>query len=196
MKKLIIVLICLTLFSVAMAKPKVELVQSENKVDVLVDGKAFTSYVYGDNLPKSSLVPVRTTSGLVVTRRYPLVELPDPHDNDHEHHVGIYFAVDYVNGTKFWNNTKTSPQIKHISIDSVTGGDGKGILTTTSEWVDKKKVTVLEEKRKMALIDKKKLKLIRKKAKEDLEKAGIEYTYLPIVGRPIADIKPKKLVRG
>ena len=85
----------------------------EGDVVIGIDGKLFTSYIYGDDKPKPSLVPVRTTSGIEVTRRYPITRLKGGSD-DHTHHVGLFFSVDYVNKTEFWNNTKSSPQIKHI----------------------------------------------------------------------------------
>src|ERR1043166_5209496 len=55
-------------------KPRVEVVPHEDlrRVDILVDGKPFTSYIYPTTLKKPTLYPVRAASGVVVTRGWPL----------------------------------------------------------------------------------------------------------------------------
>jgi len=151
MKRTILMLIVLTLTLPVLAqniKPRVNLVKQDNKIVVMIDGRLFTSYIYGDNLPKSSLAPVRTPSGIEVSRRNPLVKLEGGSD-DHLHHVGLFFAVDGVNGTKFWNNTKTSPQIKLIKIEAMEPGDKQGKIAAESHWIDKKGNVVLKENRTM-----------------------------------------------
>jgi len=132
-------------------KPKVELVKGDDKVDVMIGGRLFTRYLFGNELPKPVLVPVRTPSGIEVTRRHPLVELEGGTD-DHLHHVGIFFTVDGVNGTKFWNNVKPPPQIKHIEITDMAGGDTQGKLAVVSHWVDNKGKVVLKEDRTMLFL--------------------------------------------
>ena len=151
MKRTTLMVIVLTLALPALAqnsKPRVNLVKQDGKIDVMIDGKLFTSYIYGDNLPKSSLVPVCTPSGIAVSRRNPLVELKGGSD-DHLHHVGLFFAVDGVNGTKFWNNTRTSPQIKLVKIEDVQPGDKQGKIAAESQWIDKKGKVLLKENRTM-----------------------------------------------
>jgi len=131
--------------------PRVDFVKDENRINVMIDGKLFTSYLYGDNMAKPALVPVRTPSGIEVTRRHPLVEMKGG-TNDHLHHVGIFFAVDGVNGTRFWNNVEPPPQIKHIKITDMAGGDTQGKLTVVSHWIDEEHKVVLEENRTMLFL--------------------------------------------
>ena len=135
--------------------PKVRFVKGAEKIDVMIGGKLFTSYIYGDKLPKPSLVPVRSPSGIEVTRRHPLVELKGG-SMDHLHHVGLFFCVDRVNGSNFWNYYKhpegKQPKIKHIKTRGMTPGSGKGELATTSRWIDKDGRFVLEENRTMVFI--------------------------------------------
>jgi len=130
------------------ATPKVELVKEEKRIDVVIAGELFTSYLYGDNMPKPLLVPVRTPSGIEVSRRHPLTEL-EGGSTDHEHHIGIFFAVDLVNGVKFWNNKSLSPQIRHEEITEVVSGTGTGKISAISHWIDENKQVLLEEKRTM-----------------------------------------------
>jgi hypothetical protein len=133
------------------AQPKVEFVKGDNRIDVVIAGKPFTSYLYGNDLPKPLLVPVRTPSGIEVSRRHPLVEMQGG-SMDHEHHVGLFFAVDQVNGVKFWNNNSLSPQIRHMEIAEMTNGPGEGKLSTIAHWIDDKKQVLLEEKRTMVFV--------------------------------------------
>ena len=128
-----------------------EFVKGKNKIDVMVGGRLFTSYVYGNELTKPMLVPLRSPSGVVVTRRNPLVEMKGGSD-DHQHHVGIFFAVDKVNGTNFWNNAALPPQIKHIKTTEMAGGAGKGKLAAVMHWIDQNGNVLLEENRTMVFL--------------------------------------------
>jgi hypothetical protein len=154
MKKTILILSIFMFIVPVLAEettPNVRLIQGDNKVDVMIDGKLFTSYVYGGKLTKPVLVPIRTPSGIEVNRRHPLTEIEGA-SNDHSHHVGIFFAVDQVNGTNFWRNTSPPPQIKHIKMTELTGGNGKGKLSTIMHWTDNEGRVVLEEKRSMIFL--------------------------------------------
>ncbi|UCF15915.1 MAG: PmoA family protein [Phycisphaerales bacterium] len=130
------------------AAPMVDLVKGDKRIDVVIGGSPFTSYLYGDNLTKPVLVPVRTPSGIEISRRYPLVEIPGG-STDHAHHEGIFFAVDQVNGVNFWRNADPPPQIRHAKITEMASGPGEGKLFTVANWVDDKDRTLLEEKRTM-----------------------------------------------
>jgi len=151
MKRTTTVLVVLVLAVAALGNQrvsKVEFIKGKNKIDVMVGGKHFTSYIYGNELTKPMMVPLRSPSGIVVTRREPLVEMKGG-SNDHSHHVGIFFAVDKVNGTNFWNNAAPPPQIKHIKTTEMAGGTGKGKLSTIMHWADRDNKVLLEENRRV-----------------------------------------------
>ena len=75
MKKIISVL-CIVLFSstIVFSQPKIKLVEksAEKKVDVLIGGKLFTSYIYPDNIKKPVLWPVISAEGNEITRQFPM----------------------------------------------------------------------------------------------------------------------------
>jgi hypothetical protein len=124
--------------------PRVDVVSrtAERRVDVTIDGKPFTSYLYPTTLPKQVLYPLRTASGTVVTRGWPLDPRPGERV-DHPHHIGMWFNHSDVNGLDFWNNSDAIPaaqknkygSIVFKSIDKTQSGSGQGVLETTSEWV-------------------------------------------------------------
>jgi len=124
-------------------EPKVKLVENaaDKKVDVLIDGELFTSYIYPDNIAKPVLYPLTTASGKVLSRSFPLDTIPGERI-DHPHHVGHWLNYGDVNGLDFWNNSEAISEdrkhkfgtIKHKSVKSTTNGDS-GVLEVTTDWV-------------------------------------------------------------
>src|SRR4051794_189898 len=61
----------------------------EKKIDVFIDQKPFTSFLFPDTLEKPVLYPIHAANGTVVTRGFPLKSVPgDP--TDHPHHIGLW----------------------------------------------------------------------------------------------------------
>ena len=60
------------------SKPGVTLLNkpAEQRVDVLIDGQPFTSYIYPSTQQKPVLYPIRSASGVLVTRGYPMDPRP------------------------------------------------------------------------------------------------------------------------
>lgn len=115
--------------------------EQEKKVEVFVDGKFFTAFIYPDNLEKQSLYPILSASGKIITRGYPLN--PRPFERtDHPHQVGLWFNFGDVNGLDFWNNSfaiKPVDKPKYGTVKFkkiVSENPKKGKLVTSSEWVD------------------------------------------------------------
>ena len=128
--------------------PKVTFIEKENQIEVLMDGKFFTSYLYKPELTKPILFPVLTPSGIKVNRSFPF-EKVEGESEDHPHHTGIFFTYDEVNQDGFWNNTTTPPQIKHVKVTKMESGNEKGTLATVMNWVGESGKTLLEENRTM-----------------------------------------------
>jgi hypothetical protein len=137
----------------AQKQEPVKVVQSakENKVDIFIGGKLFTSFLYPDSLEKPVLYPVRAANGTIVTRGFPLNPQPgDP--NDHPHHIGIWFNFENVNGLDFWNNSYAIPKEKKllygwIKTDRIlkTANGSKGILSYHANWTDQQNEVLMEE---------------------------------------------------
>lgn len=134
--------------------PKLELIQDESaqKVDVLVDGELFTSFIYPDTLDKPVLFPINTSQGTTITRGWPLAPRPGERF-DHPHHIGLWFNYGDVNGLDFWNNSYAIPADKksnygHIvlsKINSISASGSTGKLEVTQEWKNLDGMTLLEE---------------------------------------------------
>jgi hypothetical protein len=125
--------------------PRVELVRREaqQRVDVLVDGAPFTSYIWPSQLKKPVLFPIRAASGVIVTRGFPLEPRPGE-PTDHPHQVGLWLTHEDVNGLDFWNNSTAIPTaqapkmgtIVHGAIRGVHTSAGEGTLDVTENWVN------------------------------------------------------------
>ncbi|HEX4948858.1 MAG TPA: PmoA family protein [Blastocatellia bacterium] len=95
--------ICLLLGCVA-TQAQVVCKEAPNKITVEIDGTPFTTFHYGNDWPKPFLHPLRTASGVIVTRGFPL-ETSAGESNDHHWHRGLWFAHGDINGIDFWRET-------------------------------------------------------------------------------------------
>jgi hypothetical protein len=126
--------------------------ESGRRVDVTIDGKPFTSYIYPDTLKKPVLYPLRTAAGTLVTRGFPLD--PRPRERfDHPHHVGLWFNHGDVNGLDFWNNSYDIPAerapkmgtIRHKRVVEAKSGAERGELAVEMDWLTADGVALLGE---------------------------------------------------
>ena len=153
MHKLKILLICLSvLFATCLQAQKVQFkqVDQDKKVEVFIDNKFFTAFIYPDNMEKQSLYPIIASSGKIITRGYPLQ--PRPFERtDHPHHVGMWFNFGDVNGLDFWNNSfaiaaAEKPKYGKIAFDKIISVNSKlGKLIVSANWMDINKNVLLSE---------------------------------------------------
>jgi hypothetical protein len=120
------------------AAVKLEPHEAEHRVDVLVDGKPFTSYRFAPDQAKPILWPIRTAGGKPITRGWPLDPQPgDP--QDHPHHTGLWFNHGDVAGVDFWGNSdeirKKQPSHKVGNIVQRSFKAHGPELDATAEWV-------------------------------------------------------------
>jgi|APIni6443716594_1056825.scaffolds.fasta_scaffold72095_2 hypothetical protein len=124
---------------------------AEKKIDVMADGKPFTSFCWYDSVYKPILYPVYTSSGTEITRGFPL-HPREGESTDHRHQVGIWLNYGNVNGLDFWGNGSEgkwgvrSGEIKHLSIEKMNVENGKASLISNESWVDSVGNEILSEK--------------------------------------------------
>jgi len=115
---------------------------------IAVDGKPFTTFHDGDDVGKPYLAPVRSASGKIVTRGFPM-EMIEGESRDHVHHTGLWFSYDDVNGTKLWEN-HPSYNKPRMGKEVVRSAEWKnGALATVIEWRDTEGKVLLIENRDM-----------------------------------------------
>lgn len=84
----------------------VKLERSQGKIEVIVDGRPFTIYHFSPATAKPYLMPLRTASGTIVTRGFPVVNdvaKGDPKGSSFEpHQRPLYFGHGDIDGLDFW----------------------------------------------------------------------------------------------
>jgi hypothetical protein len=137
------------------------LVQGKDKISVEIDGKPFTEFFMGADAPKPYLHPLRTASGIVVTRHFP-IEPAEGESVDHPHHRGLWFGHGDVNGIDFWMNEppgKRDDITGRVVLNKILEVKGSS-LTALFDWVGPKKNTMLTELRTMIFYSEPKLRTI------------------------------------
>lgn len=140
-----------------MLKNQVTLVNNEDaqKVDVFVDGKLFTAYLYTDQLSvlkKTTLYPIVSANGEIITRGFPIDSRPSER-TDHPHHIGAWFNYGDVNGLDYWNNSDAISAdkqhkmgtIRHEKIVNLKNKGNQSELLVTANWLKPDGTVLLKE---------------------------------------------------
>ena len=125
---------------------------AEHRVDITIDGKPFTSYLWDTNQRKPVLYPLIAPDGTTVTRGYPFETRPGERV-DHPHHAGLWFNYGNANSFDFWNNSdaiKPADQpkygtIHHDRIVSAKSGHASGELVVESTWTTAAREDILKQ---------------------------------------------------
>lgn len=112
--------------------------EPERRVDISIDGKPFTSYIWPTTLKKPVLYPLRTAEGTVITRGYPL-EHRAGERIDHPHHAGLWFNYENVNGIDFWNNSDAIPAARAPKMERSFNGPyfPRKVVNTKASWMSR-----------------------------------------------------------
>lgn len=113
---------------------------------IKVNGKEAAAFYFAPEWDKPFLYPIRTVSGNVLSRGYP-VEKIEGEQTDHVWHRGIWYGHGVVNGQDFWREqgrSKTSrlivqgkPAVKGSKVSALTSmvpPDGKAIGSIRQEF--------------------------------------------------------------
>ena len=139
-------------------------------VAITIDGQPFSNFFYGPTHSKPFLPPLRTASGLVVTRRWP-VEAVETDSHDHPHHRGLWIGFGDVNGVNFWetepesipsgDNPKVKGKVTLAAVGDIKPGKKSGSISMTFHWDSPDKGTsFIEEERVLTFGAGKELRII------------------------------------
>lgn len=125
---------------------------AQRRVDITIDGRPFTSYIWPTTLKKPTLFPLITDDGITVTRGYPLEPRPGERV-DHPHHAGLWFNYGNANEFDFWNNSdaikpENRPKMGDVVfkriLDTSSGSD-KAELSVESTWITGQNQPILDQ---------------------------------------------------
>ncbi len=135
----------------APAMAQVRLEQAPDRIEVTIDGQPFTTFFIGPEATKPYFHPLRSASGKVVTRYYPM-EHREGERRDHPHQRGLWFSHGDVNGYDYWANepTQNRPHKGRIVLEKVhhvRSGSKEGALEVSFQWLDPAGKPILREQR-------------------------------------------------
>lgn len=102
-------------------------------IDVFIDDKPFTTYYFSRDFAKPYIMPLRTSSGLVVSRDYPVgntvTEAQSKERSFEPHQRPLYFGHGNLNGLDFWEE----PVFQNYYDDHPRQPYGRTIVETVKE---------------------------------------------------------------
>jgi Family of unknown function (DUF6807) len=139
-------------------------------ISISIDGRPFSVFYIGTPYPKPFLAPLRTASGLIVTRQYPMQKI-EGESRDHPHHRGLWIGYGNVNGFNFWENELDVPnknpetpkqqgRIILRELDGLTPGKNSGSIAASFLWRAPDGTELLEERRVMTFYSDSKTRIV------------------------------------
>jgi len=133
---------------------QVRIGRAPDRLTVEVQGKPFTDlYITGAETTKPYFHPLRSASGIIVTRRYPM-EIVEGESHDNPHQRGLWFGHGNVNGFDFWDNEASDqrPNLGRIILDRVIGlasDEKQGSIKVSFQWVASNGKPLIEDTREI-----------------------------------------------
>lgn len=131
--------------------------EGADHVSIQINGQPFSNFYIGPAYPKPFLAPLRSATGLIVTRRFPM-ETIEGESRDHPHHRGLWIGYGNIDGVNFWENELDTPntdsetpkrqgRIVLRELGRMKGGAKAGTLSALFEWRTPDGAVLLEERR-------------------------------------------------
>jgi hypothetical protein len=142
----------------------VTLTRNADRIHVEIDGQPFSDFFYGPDAPKPYLYPLRSASGKIVTRRFPMEKVEGETTTD-QHHRSLWLGFKMVNGYNYWENEfsyndKNAGKAVTRSIDEVKSGPHSGLIAAAIVWLSPSGEPQIEEHRRMTISAEGKLRMV------------------------------------
>lgn len=130
----------------------------QDHVSISINGQPFSDFYIGSNYQKPFLSPLRTATGLIVSRRWPMEQV-EGESRDHPHHKGLFIGYGDISGVNFWEvesasvPSKGNPELKGVvaleQLGEITSGKKSGSVSATFIWRAPGHGDMIEEQRVM-----------------------------------------------
>ena len=143
---------------------QVKFTEHEERVQVEIDGKPYTTLFLAPDGIKPYLYPLSTASGIVVTRHFPMEDYPGE-TKDHPHQRGLFFAHGEVSGYNFWatepgsKDPKAGRMVRKGKVQA-TGGRKSGTIVAAFEGQTPAGKPIMAETRTITLHSDPELRII------------------------------------
>lgn len=130
-----------------------------DRISIRINGQPFSNFFIGTAYPKPFLAPLRSATGLIVTRHYPMESVAGE-SRDHPHHRGLWIGYGDINGVNFWENELNVPntdaetpkqqgRIVLHEVSAIKPGGKSGTIAATFEWRVPAGTDLMDERRVM-----------------------------------------------
>jgi hypothetical protein len=142
----------------------VTLTRDADRIHIEIDGQPFSDFFFGPDAPKPYLYPLRSATGKIVTRRFPMEKVEGETTTD-QHHRSLWLGFKMVNGYNYWENEfsyndKNAGKAVTRSIDEVKSGPRAGLIAATIVWLSPSGEPQIEERRRMTISAEGKLRMV------------------------------------
>lgn len=119
---------------------KITAVKSGSRIDITIDGKFFTSYIFAENEKYPFFFPVNgPLSGASVTSM---------RNAEYPHHSSLFFGCDMVNGGNWWQEGLERGRIISVNAEVVKQGGDTALITDECIWSRPGAVSPIKDRRK------------------------------------------------
>jgi hypothetical protein len=143
---------------------QVKMTRGTGRISVEIDGKPYTEYFLSADGNKPYVYPLRTASGILVTRHFPMEDVPGE-THDHPHHRGMFFSHGDINGVNFWATEATVQNPKKGSmvlkkLVEARGGAKSGTIKAIFDGLDPSGKPMMTETRTLTFYSGPELRII------------------------------------
>jgi hypothetical protein len=124
--KNLVLLAATVFFTIPLFAAKITAVRVGNKINVTVNGKFFTSYIFSDDEKYPFFYPVNgpVSGGSVTSMR----------NGEYPHHSSLFFGCDLVNGGNYWQEGLERGRIISVNAGILKQGGDTVIITDECIW--------------------------------------------------------------
>lgn len=124
--KFFIVLLLLANFTLLLRAAKITAVKVGSKINVTIDGKYFTSYIFSGDEKYPFFYPVNgpLSGGSVTSMR----------NGEYPHHSSLFFGCDQVNGGNFWQEGLERGRIISVNAEILKEGADTVVISDECIW--------------------------------------------------------------
>jgi hypothetical protein len=145
MKKLFIAAIFTAglMIVIPVSAAKITAVKVGSKINVTIDNKYFTSYIFSDDEKYPFFYPVNgpVSGGSVTSMR----------NSEYPHHSSLFFGCDLVNGGNYWQEGLERGKIISVNAEIILQGDDTVIITDECIWSRPGALSPVKDTRKIII---------------------------------------------
>jgi hypothetical protein len=128
---------------VSLSAAKITAVRVGNKINVTINGKYFTSYIFSEDEKYPFFYPVNgpVSGGSVTSMR----------NGEYPHHSSLFFGCDLVNGGNYWQEGLERGRIISVNAEITKQGGDTAIITDECIWSRPGAISPVKDTRKFII---------------------------------------------